>query len=130
MHKLFDIQDGKVVLNATELAIPAFKKIYDSDRSKAKDEAFKKISYIIFMYKWDSPYMGTINISEREDILKKELFNNSKWEPDDLVKEAILRYKEFQHTFSLQFLENNMIGAVKLMDYYERINWDETDKKR
>lgn len=126
--KLFDIVDGNVVINAEELAIPAFKKIYDSDKSKTKDEAFKKISFIIFMYKWDSPYMSTIGEMERERIIKQELFNDEKWKPDVLVTEAIKRYKEFQHTFSLQFLENNMIGAKKLMDYYELVNWDDMDK--
>jgi len=126
--KIFDIQDGKVILNADELSIPAFKKIYESDKTKDKSHAYSKIAYIIFMYKWDSPYMSILDDAERMYVLKEELFNNSLYELDDLMLNAVDIYKKFQHTFSLQFLEDNMLGASKLMEYYRLIAWNEVDK--
>ena len=126
--KLWDIVDGKVTINAEELAIPIFKKIYDSDKTKDKQNAFNKISYIVFMYKWDSPYASFIDEIYRDKVIKKDIFHDENYELDDLTKQGIDRFKEFQHTFSLQFLEQNMLGAKKLMDFYRMINWDDTDK--
>lgn len=128
MTKIFDIQDGKVVLNANELSLPSFKKIYESDKTKNKDHAIAKISYIIFMYKWDSPYMSIVDEDNRSSILKEELFNDTDYELDNQTLDAIDKFKIFQHTFSLQFLEDNMLGATKLMQHYRLLNWDEVDK--
>jgi hypothetical protein len=128
MSKLFDIIEGKVVLNANELSIPTFKKIYESDKSKDKKDSFNKISYIIFMYKWDSPYMSYIDEEVRDKIVKRDVFGKEDYKLDDLIMQAIQRYRDFQHTFSLQFLEQNVEGAKKLMNFYKRIDWDEVDK--
>jgi hypothetical protein len=128
MAKLFDIIEGKVVINADELSIPVFKKIYESDKSKSKKESFDKISYIIFMYKWDSPYMSYIDEEVRDRIVKKDVFGKEDYKLDDLIIQAVQRYRDFQHTFSLQFLEQNVEGAKKLMNFYKRIDWDEVDK--
>jgi hypothetical protein len=128
MNKIFDIVDGKVQINALELAIPPFKKIYDADKSKEKAEAFKKISYIVFVYKWNSPYASYIDFETRNKIVKKDLFGDENWQPDALTKEAIVRYRDFQNNFSLQFLEQNMTGAKKLMEFYTLVNWEEEDK--
>jgi hypothetical protein len=125
---MFDIVDGKVVMNPEDLAIPPFKKIYDSDKSKDKEIAFKKISYIIFMYRWKSPYASLLDEDLRSRVIKKDLFDNEEYELDTLMKDAIERYKQFIYTFSLQFLDQNMLGAKKLMQFYEMINWDDTDK--
>ena len=128
MAKLFDIIEGKVVINADELSIPVFKKIYESDKSKGKKDSFDKISYIIFMYKWDSPYMSYIDEEVRDRIVKKDVFGKEDYKLDDLIIQAVQRYRDFQHTFSLQFLEQNVEGAKKLMNFYKRIDWDEVDK--
>jgi hypothetical protein len=126
--KIFDIIDGKVVLNADELSIPVFKKIYDNDKTKDKSNAFNKISYIIFMYKWDSPYMSYIDKEVRDRIVKKDIFGDENYQLDNLTKQAIDRFLDFQYTISLQFLEQNIEGIKKLMDFYKMIDWSETDK--
>jgi hypothetical protein len=128
MAELFDIVDGKVVLNADELSIPVFKKIYDSDKSKDKIDSFNKISYIVFMYKWNSPYQSYLNEEVRDKIVKGDIFDKEDYELDEITKLAIERYKDFNHTFSLQFLEENVEGARKLMDFYKRVDWDAVDK--
>lgn len=128
MNNLFDIVDGKVVLNANELAIPVFKKLYDRDKTKDKVNSFNEISYIVFMYKWNSPYASYLDESTRDSIIKKDIFGDIKWEPDTLVKEAITRYKDFINTFSLQFLDTNILGARKLMDWYKMLDWNAVDK--
>jgi hypothetical protein len=80
------------------------------------------------MYKWDSPYMSYIDEEVRDRIIKKDVFGKEDYKLDDQIIQAIQRYRDFQHTFSLQFLEQNVEGAKKLMNFYKRIDWDETDK--
>lgn len=128
MMKIFDIVDGKVVINSTELAIPVFKKIYDDDKSKEKINAFNKISYIIFMYKWDSPYASYLNDEVRDKIIKKDVFGDENYKLDELTKVAIDRYKDFLNTLSVQYLQNNIDSIKKVMDFNNRVNWEETDK--
>jgi len=125
---MFDIVNGKVTINADDLAIPVFKKIYDEDTSEDKKMSFDVISYIVFMYKWNSPYASLIDEDVRDKVIKKDVFGNENYQLTDLTKQAIDRYKQFIHTFSLQFLDQNMLGAKKLMQFYEMINWDDVDK--
>lgn len=126
--KLFDIVEGKVVINADELSIPVFKKIYDSDKTKDKQVAFNKISYIVFMYKWDSPYAVYLDDTYRDKIIKKDIFGDEKYKLDDLTIEAISRYKDFTNSLSIQFLQNNINNIKKIMLFNDMVNWDDTDK--
>lgn len=126
--KIFDIVDGKVVVNPYELAIPAFKDLYEADKSKDKHNALDAIRYIVFMYKWDSPYSSYTEEDERSRVLKKEIFKNESYTLDTLTEKAIDAFKRFQYTFTLQFLEANLHGAKKLMESYYNINWEEEDK--
>ena len=51
---MFDIKGNKIVLDTDELAIPPFKDYYNN--AKNKTEALKDIEYIIWRYKWNTPY--------------------------------------------------------------------------
>lgn len=126
--KIFDIVEGNVVITAEALIIPAFELLWKNDKSKNKEVASKSIKYIVLMYKWDSPYASYIDDNTRHKKLATEMFGDEKWQPDTITKEAINMYKTFQNTFSLQFLEANMYGAKKLMEYYYFVNWEEEDK--
>jgi|WetSurMetagenome_2_1015567.scaffolds.fasta_scaffold968655_2 hypothetical protein len=54
--QMFDIQGDKIILSTDDLAIPPFKEYYNNSKNKAK--ALKEIEYIIWLYKWDSPYLA------------------------------------------------------------------------
>ena len=49
---MFDIQGNKIILKTDELAIPPFKDYYNN--AKDKQEALKKIEFIIWRYKWNT----------------------------------------------------------------------------
>ena len=53
---MFDIQGEKIKLNIDDLAIPPFREYYDTASDKAL--AIKEIEYIIWLYKWNTPYMA------------------------------------------------------------------------
>jgi len=53
-YNMFDIKGDKIILNTEDLAIPPFADHFNS--SKDKQQALKEIEYIIWLYKWNTPY--------------------------------------------------------------------------
>ena len=120
MAKLFDISKGRVIMNPTSIWIPEFKALWDRDRSRTKEKASKEISYIVFMYGFDSPYLA-YSEREREGKIIKDYFADRKykWSPDDKVKAAIKKYKEMQETPTTRLLGAAKMAIEKLEDYFK-----------
>jgi len=127
--KLFDIKGEEVVLNAQTLGIPAFKKLYERDKVKGKQQAFKEISYITFLCDntTDNRYRG-YGEDERERILKRDFIHDSDWEPDALVLKAIDAFRDLQKTPTSRLYEAALSGANKLAGYFQNISFDELDE--
>lgn len=92
---MFDIQGEKIILRTDDLAIPPFKEYYNGSKDKAK--AIKEIEYIIWLYKWDSPYLS-YDSSIRSTIVGKDVMKDGSYEPSSELKELIKRYNDFQQT--------------------------------
>jgi hypothetical protein len=92
--KVFDIISGEVIIDPSRLIIPEFRKLWSRDRSKNKDKAMKEIAYITFLFDLsaDNPYRGYSEY-ERDFTLKKDLFNDPNWEPDEDIAIAINKSK-------------------------------------
>lgn len=103
MGKLFDIVGYKVVIHNDALGIPCFKKLWDS--SKDKSFATNAISYIVLKNHPNSPYVGSMEESKRDSILRRELFDD-KWVPNEDVLYAEKMYLEFNDTLSLKMLRS------------------------
>ena len=68
--RLFDIIAGSVTIHEDALAIPAFRKVWESD--KDKKHATDVLSYIVLQNKWNSPYVTSImDEEERAKRLKQ-----------------------------------------------------------
>jgi len=126
MAKLFDIDRNKIVPNPDVLAIPAMKKIWNRDKSKTKDKAMREIAYVVFLCDFHSPYKD-LRISEKEKIIIEDTFKADKWEPDDIIKDAIEVYKKLQVTPSMRLLTASRNSVEKLSDYFDQINFKEID---
>jgi len=124
--KLFDIVKSEVVISPHVLAIPAIKKLWDRDKTKSKDRAYKEISYIVFMYDFHSPYKD-VSVSERDKRVKKDVFKTDDWVPDNYVKEAIEIYRFLQETPLTRLLEVNLNNIDKLTEYLEGIDFKGKD---
>ena len=92
---MFDIKGDKILLNTDDLAIPAFKDYYNS--AKDKSQALKMMEFIIWRYKWNSPYEAYPE-NERTQKVAKDIFNVDNYIPDSNLKELIKRFNEFQET--------------------------------
>ena len=75
---MFDIQGGKIKLSTQDLAIPPFKEYYNN--AEDKSQALKEIEYIIWLYKWNSPYEAYPE-KERQSVVGKDMFNDDKYKP-------------------------------------------------
>lgn len=126
MKRLFDIVDSKIVPNSIVIAIPIMKKIWDRDKSKDKELAFKEYSYIVFLCDFHSPYW---NISDdiKEGMIRNAVFGNTKWEPDETIKEAIKVYEELQETRHLKMLKSYQHIEDQITSYNNKVNFEDVD---
>ena len=102
---LVDIVGGKVVIHPDLYFIPAFKNLYNNDTSKDKKYQEDIITYIVLMWKYNSPYYDSMDVSTREKKLKEQIFNDADYELDELAKVCEAEYKEFQYTRILKMLD-------------------------
>lgn len=124
---LFDIENGKVVLKASSLAIPEFKLIWEKDKTKSKDKAYNQLSYIIFLcdVSLSNPYRNYTD-EDRNNILKKDFLGGK--DPDEDMLNAIVKYRKLQETVSVRMLRSAKNAAEKLSIYFDNIDFDLLDK--
>jgi hypothetical protein len=126
--KVFDIVSGEVVIDPSRLIIPEFKKLWQRDKSKDKRNVTKEIAYITFLFDLssDNPYRGYTEY-ERESVLKKDIFGDLNWEPDEDVDEAIKRFKKLMETTNTRVLLGAKKAAEELAKWFEQIDFSLTD---
>lgn len=127
---MFDILGNKIQLKTDELAIPPFKDFFNS--AKDKNLALKKIEFIIWRYKWNSPYEAYPE-KERTQRVAKDVFNDKDYVPDEEMEELAKRFNEFQETPMTRLLrssKNAAEGIMNAMDSYAEQELDiDTAKK-
>lgn len=117
---MFDIKGNKIILNIDELAIPPFNDYYSDAKDKSK--ALKEIEFVIWRYKWNTPYEAYPE-NERSDRVSQDLFHQPKYEMSDALKLLAQRYIEFQQTPGTRLLSTSQKAAEALMtalDDYSR----------
>lgn len=121
---MFDIKGSKISLNAEDLAIPPFRDHYNN--AKDKSFALKEIEYIIWLYKWNTPYEA-YPIDKRASIVAKDVFNDEKYVPTAEVKELAKRFNEFQETPGTRLLSASQMaaeGLIAALNDYSQGNMD------
>lgn len=109
---MFDIQGDKIRLNVEDLAIPPFKDHYNG--AKNKSEALKEIEYVVWLYRWNTPYEA-YPVSERASVVAKDVFKNENYVPSEEVKELSRRFIEFQETPGTRLLTASQTAAEGLI---------------
>jgi len=123
---LFDIKNDQIILNPDSLAIPAFKTIWDKDKTKGKTKATQVISYIYYMSDYKSPY-SIYPEKKRRDILREEFIKDEKWSAGEDVTRAIQTYRDFQETHTMRLMRAARCAADELSIYFEDIDFKEKD---
>lgn len=109
---MFDIQGDKIKLSIEDLAIPPFKDHYNN--AKNKSEALKEIEYVIWLYRWNTPYEA-YPASERASVVAKDVFKNENYIPSEDVNELAKRFLEFQETPGTRLLTASQTAAEGLI---------------
>lgn len=126
MRKLFDIVGTDIILDPRVIAIPDLKVIWDRDKDDEKVMANKELTYITFLCDFLSPYKD-LPEEKKESTIRKDIFKNEKWEPDDKIKSAIKKYNELQDTRHLRMLRSLEHVEDKITEYFNTIDLNETD---
>ena len=89
---MFDIQGNKIILSTNDLAIPPFKDYYNN--STNKELALKEIEYIIWLYRWNTPYEAYPE-NERSSRVAKDVFKDDNYVMNEDLKALAVRFLEF-----------------------------------
>lgn len=121
---MFDIKGDKITLNTEDLAIPPFKEYYNN--AKDKSLALKEIEYVVWLYKWNTPYEA-YPAEQRAGIVGKDVFKDDKYVPTAEVKELAKRFREFQETPGTRLLAASQTaaeGLIAALNDYSQGNMD------
>lgn len=121
---MFDIKGDKIILNTESLAIPPFKDYYN--KAKDKSKALKEIEYIIWLYKWNSPYDAYAE-KDRAKQVAKDVFKDETYIPSEEIKELAKRFVEFQETPSTRLLGASKSAAEGLIEALTTYSQNEMD---
>lgn len=121
---MFDIKGNKISLSTEDLAIPPFKQHYNDAEDKSL--ALKEIEYIVWLYKWNSPYTAYPE-QERAQRVAKDVFEDEKYTPSAEVQQLAERFVEFQETPGTRLLTASQTaaeGLINALNDYSRGSMD------
>jgi len=121
---MFDIINNKIQLSTDDLAIPPFKNFYNN--AKDKQDALNKIEFIIWRYKWNSPYEAYPE-KERTWRVAEAVFGDKDYKPDDTVKELAKKFQELQETPATRLLKSSKSAAEGIMNTMDSYAEEELD---
>ena len=110
---MFDIQGSKIQLSVQDLAIPPFREYYNE--AKDKSQALKEIEYIIWLYKWNTPYEAYPE-KDRAKQVAIDVFKDENYHPTAEMKQLAIRFKEFQETPGTRLLTASQTAAEGLIE--------------
>ncbi len=110
---MFDIQGEKIKISLDDLAIPPFRNYYNSAKDKA--QALKEIEYIVWLYKWNTPYLA-YSEHERAQKVSMDVFGEQDYKPSPQLLELAERFKEFQETPGTRLLYASQSSAEYITD--------------
>ena len=123
--ELLIMVNNEVIPNPHVLQIKEFAAIWNSDKSKDKEEAKRKLSCIVLFCKSNSIY-SRYNPEEREVEVAKDVLGTNKFSKD--ITLAIAKYNSFKTVTEL-YLESQINAMNKSLDYYNNVDYTERDDK-
>lgn len=121
---MFDIKGDKISLSTEDLAIPPFREYYE--QAKDKSLALKEIEYVVWLYKWNTPYEA-YPLEKRASVVGKDVFRDEKYVPTAELKQLAKRFVEFQETPGTRLLSASQTaaeGLIAALNDYSQGNMD------
>ena len=112
--KLFKYEGYRIVISEEALLLKTFKKIWDRDKTKNKEKAYMELGFIYFYCDPRSDYQYLTDEEERLKAIKEGEGIPDKWNPDNIVKEAMNFYNGFKPTSALLLEDTrNMVNGYR-----------------
>lgn len=118
--------DGKLTITPEALMIKEFKAVWN--KYKDKNKANEELAFIYWMAYYNSVYDVYLTEKEKVEAIKADVISDKNWNPSEITKAAIDKFKELQMTFSIAFLESAKEGALKIRQFYHDVNLNERSK--
>jgi len=120
----------RVEIAPEAMAISAFRKIWNADRTSSKDKAIQELSTLYFMYDPRSDYQFETDEAERLRLIKEQTGMPSNWQPSKLFLEAIPVIKYLTNCTSARILESNRKNVERLRVMLDNMNLDALDEDK
>jgi len=132
MASLFIVEDKVVIPHTETLLISPFKEIWDRDKSKTREFATEDFCYMEFMasMKASNPYRQYPE-DKKHEIISEAVITRSKWVPDELIIEGILKIQMFQKeastTYSYYMAAKQAVDNMQ--EFFETVDLNERNGK-
>lgn len=126
--RLFKYEGYEVRVAPEALTLKPFKKLWDRDKSKTKDNALQELSFIYFYCDPRSDYQYIVDDEDRMEAVKEGEGLPTAWKPDKELQKAIDFYRSFD-TASAVLLKSALIGVNKVRQQLEDADLNEVDDK-
>lgn len=129
--KLLIFDNYEVKIAPEILLVKPFRKLYNQDRSKNKEQFMQQMSYVFFMVDPRSTYAYMIDEEEREKAIIEQEGLPKDFHPSPLLVEAMTIYAKHTETSSSRLLTSIRTGIDALvgeMEDAKRLLEERTDK--
>jgi nucleotidyltransferase/DNA polymerase involved in DNA repair len=129
--KLITISDYQIKVADEALLVKPIRKLFNQDRSKGKEQFYKQMSVLYFVYSPTSNYSYIIDEKERlKEVLLQEGIQDFSMSAD--FKAAVEVYKKLVKTTSSELLEDVRLNIFKLRQALNSVSYtnfsEEKDK--
>ena len=125
MH-LIKIENYDLKVSDEALLVKPIRKLFHQDRSKGKEQFYKQMSILFFVYSPMSNYSYIVDEKERlKEVCEQEGIKDFKMTAD--FKEAVKAYKKLVITPEALLLEDTNTFIDKSRKVLRDINYDELD---
>lgn len=125
----FNNVSNRVEINEYEiLLVREFKKIWERDKSKDKEKAYREFTYMWLMRDWLSPYCDYTDMERHEEAKLDAELTELEWNDPDF-RAMVRKYENLQESARPLKLIRAAEGMVdKFIDYFDTVDPNERDE--
>lgn len=126
--KLISVENYELKVADEALLVKPIRKLWNQDRSLKKEQFYKQMSVLFFVYNPASNYSYIIDEKERmKEVLEQEGLDDFK--PSQDFKDAVEIYKKLNRTASSELLADTRLIIEKMRQALKSIKFDSLDEK-
>ena len=126
--KLITVENYELKVADEALLVKPIRKLWNQDRSQRKEQFYKQMSILFFVYSPASNYSYIIDEKERmKEVLEQESIDGFK--PSQDFKDAVEIYKQLNKTASSELLADTRFIIEKMRQALKSINFDTLEEK-